>query len=189
MMCRAIPNRETLRALLDYDPSTGELRWRPRPVEMFLAGTRRSPLRAQSSWNGHYAGKLALNSEIHGYRCGHIFGESQRAHRVIWKWMTGEEPDTIDHINGNGSDNRWANLRSIPRAENARNVCLPRTNTSGRVGVSYRRSKDRWIAQISANGRKVMLGTYRTKQEAIRAREKAERELGYHPNHGRRAAA
>lgn len=45
-----------------------------------------------------------------------------------------------------------------------------------------------WTAQITVNYKRIVLGLYRTKDEAIAARKAAEKIIGFHPNHGRRQA-
>ena len=56
-----------------------------------------------------------------GYVYDTYRGQTYLTHRLIWKYVTGEDPDTIDHINGDKFDNRWHNLRSVPIEINNRN--------------------------------------------------------------------
>lgn len=166
---KELPDQATLRRLLHYNAATGRLRWKQRPSAHF---------------NSTFAGKLALdNITSRGYRRGQIFGSAVLAHRVIWKMVHGTEPEEIDHINGIKTDNRIANLRSVTRTENNRNTRIRRTNTSGVMGVYPSRGK--WVASIRRGGRQVYLGQFATVEEAARVRRSAEREAGYHKNHGR----
>jgi hypothetical protein len=162
-----LPSQEELRKLLDYDPETGKLIWKRRKCD--------SP-----TWNIRFAGKPALTIEKRGYFTGSIWGVKYMTHRIIWKWMTGDDPAEIDHINGNGLDNRWANLRSVDRLANARNMPKRRENKSGYCGVYFAQGK--WQARILRK----TIGTFSSREDAIAARKAAERELGFHPNHGRR---
>jgi hypothetical protein len=177
-----LPTQQYLRECLSYDPETGELHWNERPVAHFVS------VHARTRWNGRYAGKPAFRKPKDGYFSGHILKRDYRAHRVIWKWMTGEEPATIDHINGQRGDNRWANLRSIPGADNQLNVKLYRCNKSGRCGVQFHKAARKWMASISARGQQHYLGLYDTFEAAVAAREEAEKRLGFHPNHGKTSA-
>jgi hypothetical protein len=180
MTClRAIPDQETLRSLLDYDPQTGSLTWKERSPEML------TDAREQHRWNARYAGCPAFTFVNGGYLVGSLLKSQHRAHRVIWKWMTGKDPDIIDHINGVRTDNRWANLRSTDYAGNAWNTALPRNNTSGCVGVSWVKRQKRWVAHIKRRGEHLHLGFHRTFEDAVAARKAAEIQIGYHSNHGR----
>lgn len=177
---RALLSQETLRTLLRYEPETGRLYWRERPLSMF------SDANAAKAWNVRYAGKEALSAlDSYGYRRGAIWGQSYRAHRVIFKWMTGEDPDQVDHINGIRDDNRWRNLRSVTQVENSRNARMPDRNTSGTVGVSWHVRTKRWRARIKVHQRYIHLGNFPSKDLAIAARKAAERKYNFHPNHGR----
>jgi hypothetical protein len=96
----------------------------------------------------------------------------------------GDEPQDIDHINGNRRDNRIANLRAVDRRENMRNARLRSNNTSGIVGVTFSRDRKKWVAQIN-DGKVRSLGRFDKFEDAVEARKAAERRAGFHPNHGR----
>ena len=140
---------------------------------------------ACKAWNNKHADKEALTALRSGYPRGIIDGEHFTAHRVIWKWMTGEEPPEIDHIDGNRANNRWSNLRASTRAANNRNAKLRRDNQSGRVGIHFDKRRKYWIAQISIRGHVTHLGVFPTKEAASAARKAAEAIYDYHSNHGR----
>lgn len=187
MAIRKLPPQEVLRQLLEYDPDTGKLFWRERPESLFTKGKRFKPSTQSKQWNTRYAGKEAMTSVgAGGYLKGTIDGVYYLAHRVIWKLVTGIDPDEIDHIDGGRANNRFDNLRDVNRGQNAKNIATPRTNTSGVMGV-YSVSKS-WTASIRANGLQIHLGTFDTMEEALEARKAAEVAYGYHENHGREAA-
>ena len=87
----------------------------------------------------------------------------------------------VDHIDGNRSNNRWANLREATRKTNARNMKRPSNNTSAVAGVSWHKKAGKWRAFLAGKH----LGLFVSKSDATRARKTAERKLGFHPNHGR----
>jgi hypothetical protein len=109
------------------------------------------------------------------------------AHKAIWIMHNGEIPDgmQIDHINGIRSDNRLENLRLVTHKENHKNKKTPNTNTSGIVGVDYKKERDRWRATIFDENRRIFLGYFKEFDKAVKARKKAEKVYSYHPNHGR----
>lgn len=179
-----IPDQSVLRDLLDYDPETGQLTWRTRPVVYFHGGNR-SPESEARRWNKSFASKPAMNTlDANGYRQGAIFNKKYGAHRVIWKWMTGDEPDFIDHLNHDRSDNRWVNLRSVSLSENTRNRSLSRNNKTGANGISYCRTRRQFVAAVRLNGKGKTLGRFRTVEEAAAARNDSEEDKKFHPNHG-----
>lgn len=180
MAAKALPSQEVLRQLLDYDPESGVLAWRPRDLATF------KDVRSGRNWNTKYAGKSALTAKNgFGYRHGQLMGANVRAHRVIWKLVTGEDPDIIDHINGDASDNRWVNLRSVSRALNQRNSRRHKHNTSGHTGVWYCNKRLKWFAQFKVDGRSTVLGRFGTLEEALLARKAANVANDFHENHGR----
>jgi hypothetical protein len=181
------PSPSVLRQLIDYDPQTGALVWRVRDVSFFTDG-KMSAINGMRRWNKRYAGKAALNYKgTQGYFRGAIFGRGYLAHRVAWAIYSGAWPENeIDHINGDRSDNRIANLRSATRQENGKNCAIGTRNTSGTIGVRWYNRDRVWVAQVSINGKQKHIGNFKSKDEAIEARAKANLECGYHANHGRK---
>ncbi len=181
MATKQLPDVETLRKLLEYDPATGVLTWKPRPVEMFPNAAK------AKRWNTRYANKPAGNQRPppKNYILVSVLAQNLMAHRIVWALHYGIPPaEQIDHINGNPADNRISNLRVVSNVENCRNQRAPRNNTSGHVGVHFRKKDARWYAYISARGR-ISLGDFQTFEEAVAARKAAEIEHGFHANHGR----
>ncbi|WP_049732864.1 HNH endonuclease signature motif containing protein [Rhizobium ecuadorense] len=171
--------------LLKYEPETGKLFWLPRPVEMFSDACLGGSTTNAKRWNNQFANKEAfLTVDGKGYLCGNIFDRQYGAARVAWLLHSGDWPkDCIDHINGDPKDNRITNLRDVSRLENQRNRKRFSSNKSGVCGVI--RDKKRWKAHITVDGRLRSLGVYDDISDAIAARLRAEKEFGYHPNHGR----
>lgn len=168
-----------LRALLSYNPDTGELIWRERGPELF----KKASLAA--SWNRRHAGSKAFQTLYYGYMHGHIFKKHYFAHRVAWAIYHGEWPSAqIDHVNGNRSDNRIINLRDVSHSENQRNVKLRHDNKSGVPGVDWRKSQSLWRVRVNINGKRFMVGYFKDLNSAIAARQKAQIENNYHDNHG-----
>lgn len=96
-------------------------------------------------------------------------GGSLYLHRVIL------DVPRVDHINGDGLDNRRANLRSATHADNMRNSRRRSDNTSGYKGVSA--SGWRWVARVYVDSRRLHLGTFASPEEAARAYDAAALEL------------
>ena len=139
------------------------------------------------AWNARYAGSLAgYIDKARGYRLVHLGDKYYKAHRLIWLLVYGEWPDNqIDHIDGDGANNRLDNLRQATNAENARNAKRNRKNTSGTTGVDWYKKAAKWRARVRFDGEEIVLGYFADKAEAIQARRDAEWQLGFHPNHGR----
>lgn len=142
---------ENVRELLSYDPETGVFTW------LTTASNRRK--------QGQIAGCICKRGGyvLIGYK-GRIYG----AHRLAWLYVHGSWPDRyIDHVNGNPTDNRIANLRLATPAENQRNRRRQNNNTSGYKGVH--RHQGMWRARIAVNGRHISLGLYHNPEDAHRA--------------------
>lgn len=152
---------EIANSLFWHDDVDGVLRWKfssPKFKKGDVAGTNTS--------------SPACHTE---YRQVGLFGEIYKAHRIIWLMRTGKFPDHyIDHIDGNGLNNRWSNLREATPSQNMMNQRLRNDNTSGVKGVSFDKLRNRWYAYINADGKRKMLGRHATKEDAVAARMIAE---------------
>ena len=113
-----------------------------------------------------YARK-APNGLWYAVRSVHLSGGRWKRismHRFL---MAGDSPLEVDHINGDGLDNRRANLRLVTKSGNQRNR---KSHRAGRlVGARLARDHFRrrpWQAEIWDGQRVRHLGCYATEQEA-----------------------
>lgn len=81
-----------------------------------------------------------------------------------------------DHINNNELDNRKANLRQCTHHQNMFNKKVAKDNKYGISGIRYIEKTHKWTAEIGYHYKTIRLGTFDTKEEAIIARLKAEKE-------------
>jgi len=145
---------------ISYDPATGVF-------------TRlRNDKRADTSMTiGYRRVRLSVGKQQH----------EMLAHRLAWLFLHGEWPENeIDHVNGDRSDNRAANIRHVTRKQNARNISLRSDNRSGVLGVN--RHQKGWKVR-GAKGYLAYSGCF---GRALRIRKMYEMKNGYHENHGRR---
>lgn len=138
-----------VRALFDYDPSSGKLTRRVR-------ASANAPAGSEPGWIG-----------ANGYRAVSVDNKKYYAHRIIWLWMTGDMPDAIDHIDGVPLNNAWTNLRPATVSENMRNK---RKSRSGLKGVERVTGYDnKFSARIKFEGKRHYLGIFGTEREAHEA--------------------
>lgn len=79
-----------------------------------------------------------------------------------------------DHIDRNPLNNRKSNLRECTQQENSRNRGKQSNNTSGYIGVFWHKRRQKWQAYVTIDRKQKVIGFYDDKQEAIKARLKAE---------------
>ena len=83
----------------------------------------------------------------------------------------------LDHRNMNRLDNRKKNLRICTRQENGRNCKVSKSNTSGFKGVCWNSRDNLWVARVGNNYRNVFVGSFKRKEDAIKAHAKKCKEL------------
>lgn len=134
----------------------------------FLFDIEDLPIINSRSWYVDKDGYLASSYIYAGRRCFTMF------HRLV---MNARQGQVVDHINRNRADNRKENLRCCTRFENNLNRGKRSTNKSGVIGVHYDKKRNKWIANITYNKKRIFIGRYKTKQEAVKARIQKELEL------------
>ena len=93
-----------------------------------------------------------------------------KLHRLI----TNNQFKYVDHQNRNKADNRKENLRECSRSQNGMNRDIYANNKTGVTGVYYRKDIGKYSALIKDGGRQIYIGTFVNKEDAIKARLKAE---------------
>ena len=137
-----------------------------------------------------YAGKIAGCKDRVGntnyIKVGYL-GRKAYAHKIIYEMHYGEIPDgmTIDHIDGDGENNRLGNLRLVTTSGNAKNARLGTNNSSGVKGVGWCKRCRKWQASIKINQNPICLGYFKDFFEAVCRRKSAEVKYGFDPTHGR----
>lgn len=143
---------------LTYDPNTGYLTWKARPLCHF------KDRNTYAAWNGRLAGKKAGTVG----HCGYIFVTIDQAHylahRVIWVMQVGAWPKQIDHKNRDCGDNRWDNLREARQQQNLWNRSLRKRDLPR--GVRLRCDGAKFIARATIDRKEIHLGSFDTPEEA-----------------------
>ena len=149
-----------LKRLVSYDPETGE----------FTRLITTSP-RAQ-------VGDIAGRTRPDGYRKICVASKEYYSHRLAWFYVHGVWPEQdVDHIDGDPSNNRLANLRAVTHAQNTLNSRQRPIGVSGLRGVVLHHKTGLWNARVRIDGKQRSLGYFRDKNEARQAYLKAVKEL------------
>lgn len=133
---KELPPVDYLSSIFNYDNITGKLYWKDREKQPHEND------RGYNVWRALYLNKEAGYTHFaNGYIEVRLpSGELHKAHRIVWKMLTGTEPDLkLDHINGIKNDNRFENLRLATDQENARNTVT--CARSGYKGVNIKGDK------------------------------------------------
>ena len=150
----------------DYDSVTGVISWRE----------NRGNVKA-----GSEAGTIHPS----GYRVIRFQRKAYPAHHLAWFLYYGKWPNhTIDHINHERLDNSINNLRDVPQSENQKNKKKSSRNTSGANGVTWHKTRKKFQASITVNGRQIFLGYRDTLEEAVGLRVAADLSYRFSETHG-----
>jgi len=139
----------SLHTALSYDPESGLFSWAERRRNVKV---------------GDPAG--GINRK--GYLYIGFANTSYRANRLAWFYVHGVWPSgQIDHINGDRTDNRIANLRDVSGAANQQNRRVGNRNSSSRLlGVSWHAGSRKWRAQISVGHSTRHVGMFDSEEAA-----------------------
>ena len=154
-------SQETLKSELHYDPATG----------LFT--------RARAASTFRKVGEVAGGADRNGHIRISIGNRLYSAHRLAWLYVYGIHPSgAIDHINGNRSDNRIANLRDVTLSVNQQNQrAAQKHNSTGLLGVTFNKARGRFQAQIGLGKDRRYLGLFDTAEAAHAAYVTAKRAL------------
>lgn len=108
---------------------------------------------------------------IRGYATTNFNRTTTSLHRIVTNAPKGY---VVDHINHNTLDNRKCNLRVCTQSNNAMNRKKAINNTTGYVGVVYKKDCHKWEASIRVDKKRKYLGLYETPELAYKARKEAE---------------
>lgn len=162
IMAAAILTQAFVQQALAYDPETGVFTWR---------ASKRGSVKA---------GDSAGFTRSDGYIRIKVGQQAAWAHRLAWLYVYGVWPThQIDHINGDPSDNRIANLRDVLPRINMQNERHGRRRKCGGslIGAHWSKVWSRWKSSINSGGRAVHLGWFDTEQQAHEAYVTAKRRL------------
>lgn len=140
---------ERLREIVFYDPDSGIFTWR---IDRGYRGSRGKAGQRAGSFN-----------HTLGYRVIGIDAQTYYEHRLAVLYVTGAWPAAVvDHRkNGDGFNNKWANLRPASKAQNSANTDHKKPNaTSALRGVSWHRGAGKWQAHLGVGGKSKYLGLF-----------------------------
>lgn len=126
----------------------------------------------QFKWCYFNAGYAGRNQYMGGGRKNQV-AKAIYMHRLVTSALVGMD---VDHINGNGLDNRKENLRVVTHAENLMNS-KSRGGTSKFKGVYWNVRDNIWVARITKNYKGIHIGYFKTEIEAAMAYDQKAKEL------------
>jgi hypothetical protein len=123
-------------------------------------------------------GKIVGYDNGYGYKKVSIKGKQCYVHRIVYLMQHGTMPKTIDHIDGNSSNNAIENLRPANTSQNMMNSVKKQKNTSGYRNVFPNKERDTWVVYITINKKTKFFGSYEDVELAGLVAEEARRK--YH---------
>jgi hypothetical protein len=139
-----LPPLNELQSRLDYNPTTGSLRWKKNNKEA-----------------GYY--------DQRGYRCVIFNRRNYKTHRIVWKMYYGEDPGPmLDHIDRNKSNNAINNLREVDNGQNMHNTGLRHDNKTGQRGVCWANHAKKWMVSCMKDNKRHNLGYYDDLDQAVK---------------------
>ncbi len=114
-------------------------------------------------------------------RCGNAWYAMRRPHVKMHHQISGKQKGSggeVDHLNGDGLDNRRENLRICSHSANMQNRhSLGKGKTSKYQGVCWDKHRKRWRAQIGKDEKRITIGRYKNSEDAAKAYDRKALEL------------
>jgi hypothetical protein len=174
------PNIDFLKSTLSYCQFSGSFTWKER------CGSSKSDKIFNSLFAGKIAGSIVSSSRSKtSYIAIKINGKSYKAHRLAFLMMGFYLPIEVDHIDNDGTNNKWSNLRPSDRNDNKKNLPIQKSNKTGVIGVNWHKSAKKWQARaVDCSGKRIDLGRYDSFDDAVNARKKHEVDFKYYQHRG-----
>lgn len=110
-------------------------------------------------------GSVAGTSRKDGYTVINFKGKQFRRHRIVYYVSTGILPVMIDHKKGVSFGDGIDNLQEVTNTQNTQKKGIQK-NTSGFIGVTWNTVNEKWIAQITIDGKVTYLGSFDDPEKA-----------------------
>jgi len=178
MKAKKLPSVEKLNELFRYEPETGRLHWRVSNTNWVKPGDEVGGIYSYTNKYG------TINGPYFRVKVG---GKEYRSHRIIYKMIHKDfdESLVIDHVDGDGLNNRPDNLRAVTQSVNLRNSVKKCNNTSGVTGVCWHKARQKWLARVWLNNNAAYLGYFQDKEDAAKAVEEYRKANGFTDRHGK----
>lgn len=105
-------------------------------------------------------GSFQAGTFTHGYVRITVNKKKYYSHQLVFLMFNGYIPKLIDHIDGDGTNNKIENLRESDKSKNAMNSKLRKNSTSGHRGVMKSKKPNSWSARVQVNKKIIYLGTF-----------------------------
>lgn len=154
-------NQKRLKEVFDY--KDGNLYWKIQKQKMKPGSLAGSILRKYGNKTDYWV--ISVDNK------------SYKAHRLIWMYHFGYLPPMIDHIDGDGLNNRIENLRIATPSQNSFNRKVSSASRSGIKNVYWNSKLGKWKVEIQAFKKSIYLGLFDSKEEAAIAAAKARTQI------------
>lgn len=165
-----MPPFEYVKECLSYNPQSGELIWKARPLHHFKSE------RIKRTFTRTFTGKLAGRITSTGHISVNINGHDYLAHRLCWYLHYGVAPKRLKHRNNNLTDNRIENLYEPSKAnETLHDLAMKVEKTKG---VYWHATSSRWVVKFQCHGVLKYIGCFKSFEDAKIARINAIKKYG-----------
>ena len=182
MKTKPLPDLNYLKECFELDStSPSYLKWNQnRPRDHF------KNLQAFESWKTTSAGRWIINETSDGkYYYLNVGGakiarQPLKVHRIVYALYYNTidfQNLLIDHVNGNGKDNRPENLRLATYTQNLFNRPKQTNNKIGHKNIRYHDSCKKFTVQVGYKNKTIYFGSFSTLEEAIQVRDEKIKEI------------